>query len=476
MAYQDLQHFIQDLNKRGLLHSIDVEVDSYLEMTEIADRVVKQRGNALLFTKVKNSNYPVLMNSMGSYERMALALGLNKLDDIAEVMQAFMSLWKSNAGDGQALKDYFPRKIDIDVMAPCQEVIEEPNLDELPILHSWPQDGGRAITLPLVITQDPETGQQNVGMYRLHVFDQRTTGIHWHWHKDGREAYEKYRRMGHKRMPVAVALGGDPALIYSATAPLPKEIDEMLFAGFLRKEPIRVVKCVTSDILVPADAEFVLEGYVELDEMRAEGPYANHTGYYSAVDDFPVFHIEKVTRKMKPVYPTTIVGQPPQENCYIAKATERTMVPVLRSLLPEIVDIHLPLEGIFNNCAIVSIKKAYPKHAQKVMYGLWGLKHMMYTKMLIVVDEQVSPHDVSKVMWKVFNNIDPKRDLVLSEGPLDLLDCASNTAHYGHRLGIDATKKWASEGHTRNWPDDVVMPDSIKTKVDERWAAYGFVK
>ncbi|WP_442603340.1 menaquinone biosynthesis decarboxylase [Paenibacillus sp. KN14-4R] len=466
MAYKDLQHFIQDLDKQGHLHTIDVEVDSHLEITEITDRVSKRYGKALLFTNVKHSPYPVLINSMGSYERMGLALGIESLDDIADVMQAFMRLWDQND-----LKDYLPRKIQ---SAPCQQVVEDPNLDALPILHCWPQDGGRSITLPLVITKDPETGQQNVGMYRLQVYDKSTTGIHWHWHKDGRETYEKYRKLGHQRMPVAIALGGDPALIYSATAPLPKQIDEMLFAGYLRKSPIEVIKCVTSDIEVPSDAEFILEGYVELDEMRLEGPFANHTGYYSVVDPYPVFHVEKVTRKINPVYPTTIVGQPPQENCYIAKATERTMVPILKTILPEIVDIHLPLEGIFNNCAIISIKKAYPKHAQKVMYALWGLKHMMFTKMLIIVDEKVNPHDVSKVMWKVFNNIDPKRDLVISEGPLDTLDHASNTAFYGHRLGIDATKKWASEGHTRHWPDDIDMSDEIKKKVDERWVEYGF--
>jgi 4-hydroxy-3-polyprenylbenzoate decarboxylase len=466
------------LKERNLLTEVDVEVDSDLEITEITDRVSKQYGNALFFKKVKNSPFPVLINTFGTFERMNMALEVENLDEIAETIMDFMDLanYTTITDKIKAIPKFtrlarvFPKKVK---KAPCQEIIEEPDLDKLPILKCWPQDGGRYITLPLVITKDPETNQQNMGMYRLQVYDNRTTGMHWHLHKDGREIYEKYKRLGMDRMPVAVALGCDPATIYAATAPLPKMIDEMLFAGFLRKEPLEIVKCVTNDIYVPANAEFVLEGYVKLDELRLEGPFGDHTGYYSLTDMYPVFHIEKITRKKNPIYPTTIVGKPPMEDCYLGKATERIFLPLIKVQCPEIVDMNFPLEGVFHNCVIVSIKKAYPKHAQKVMYALWGMGQMMYTKMIIVVDENIDPHDLSTVAWKVFNNIDPKRDLVITEGPLDALDHASNTAHFGYRLGIDATKKWPSEGHQRPWPDDIEMDMEIKELVDKRWSEYG---
>ncbi|MFD3158342.1 menaquinone biosynthesis decarboxylase [Haloimpatiens sp. FM7330] len=477
MAYKDLQDFIDVLRKKELLQEIEVEVDSNLEITEIADRVSKKFGKALLFKNVKNSSYPLLINSLGTYERMNLALEVENLDQIAEEILDFMDIANyatlmnkiKSVPKLARLARVFPKKVK---KAVCQEVIEEPDLDKLPILKCWPKDGGRYITLPLVITKDPETNQQNMGMYRLQVFDKKTTGMHWHLHKDGREIYEKYKEMGRK-MPVSVALGCDPSIIYSATAPLPKMIDEMIFAGFLRKSPVELVKCVTNDIYVPANAEFILEGYVDLDEMKLEGPFGDHTGYYSLADMYPVFHIEKITRRKNPVYPTTIVGKPPMEDCYLGKATERIFLPLLKIQCPEIVDMNFPLEGVFHNCVIVSIKKAYPKHAHKVMNALWGMGQMMYTKMIIVVDEKVNPHDLSTVAWKVFNNIDAKRDLVISEGPLDALDHASNTAFYGHRLGIDATKKWESEGHTRPWPDDIEMTEEIKRLVDTRWNEYG---
>ncbi|MBI6875209.1 menaquinone biosynthesis decarboxylase [Clostridium aciditolerans] len=477
MAYKDLQDFIDVLKQKKLLQEIEVEVDSDLEITEITDRVSKKYGKALLFKKVKNSPYPVLINSLGTYERMNLGLEVENLDEIAEDILSFMDVASyatlmnkiKSVPKLARLARVFPKKVK---NAACQEVIEEPDLDKLPILKCWPQDGGKYITLPLVITKDPETNQQNMGMYRLQVYDKKTTGMHWHLHKDGREIYEKYRKLG-KRMPVSVAIGCDPAIIYSATAPLPKMIDEMIFAGFLRKSPVELVKCVTNDIYVPANAEFVLEGYVDLDEMRLEGPFGDHTGYYSLADMYPVFHIEKITRRKNPVYPTTIVGKPPMEDCYIGKATERIFLPLIKIQCPEIIDMNFPLEGVFHNCVIVSIKKSYPKHAHKIMSALWGMGQMMYTKMVIVVDENVNPHDISTVAWKVFNNIDAKRDLVISEGPLDALDHASNTAFYGHRLGIDATKKWESEGHTRPWPDDIEMTEEIKALVDSRWHKYG---
>jgi len=477
LAFKDLQDFMVHLKKKQLLNEIEVEVDSDLEITEIADRVSKKFGKALLFKKVKNSPYPVVINTFGSYERINMGFEVENLDEIADTIMDFMDVanYVTLANKIKSipklarLANIFPKKVK---KASCQEIIEEPDLDKFPILKCWPKDGGRYITLPLVITKDPENGQQNTGMYRLQVYDKKTTGMHWHLHKDGREIYEKYRKIG-KRMPVSVALGCDPATIYAATAPLPKMIDEMIFAGFLRKSPVELVKCITNDIYVPANAEFVLEGYVDLDETRLEGPFGDHTGYYSLSDMYPVFHIEKITRKKNPVYPTTIVGKPPMEDCYLGKATERIFLPLIKVQCPEIIDMNFPLEGVFHNCVIVSIKKSYPKHAQKIMNALWGLGQMMYTKMIIVVDENVNPHDLSTVAWKVFNNIDAKRDLVISEGPLDALDHASNTAYFGHRLGIDATKKWTSEGHARPWPDDIEMSKEIKDLVDKRWKEYG---
>lgn len=477
MSYRDLQDFINELREKKLIDEIEAEVDSNLEITEIADRVSKAYGNALLFKNVKGSPYPVLINALGTYERLNLGLEVEKLDDIADTIMDFMDVSNyvtlmnkiKSIPKLARLARVFPKKVKT---AACQEVVEEPDLDKLPVLKCWPKDGGRYITLPLVITKDPETNQQNMGMYRLQVYDKKTTGMHWHLHKDGREIYEKYRKLG-KRMPVSVAIGCDPATIYSATAPLPKMIDEMIFSGFLRKEPLEIVKCVTNDIYVPANAEFVLEGYVDLDEMKLEGPFGDHTGYYSLSDMYPVFHIEKITRKKNPVYPTTIVGKPPMEDCYLGKATERIFLPLMKVQCPEIVDMNFPLEGVFHNCVVVSIKKAYPKHAHKIMNALWGMGQMMYTKMIIVVDEAINPHDISTVAWKVFNNIDPQRDIVISEGPLDALDHASNTPHYGSRLGIDATKKWVTEGHTRPWPDDIEMTKEIKEMVDKRWKEYG---
>ena len=478
MAYRDLQDFIKTLEKKNLLKRITPEVDSNLEITEITDRISKSGGPALLFEKVKGSPFPLLINAFGSYERLNLALEVNNIDDIARDINSFMDV-SSYLGLVNKIKSVpklarlariFPRKVS---SAPCQEVAEDPDLTKLPVLKCWPEDGGPFITLPLVITKDPENGMQNMGMYRLQVYDGQTTGMHWHLHKDGREIYEKYRKLG-GRMPVAVALGCDPATIYAATAPLPKEIDEMIFAGFLRKSPLDIVKCKTNDIYVPANAEFILEGYVEVDELREEGPFGDHTGYYSLKDKYPVFHLTCITRRRNPVYPATVVGKPPMEDCYLGKATERIFLPLLKIQCPEIVDMNFPLEGVFHNCVILSIKKRYPGHAKKVMHAIWGMGQMMYTKLIIIVDENVNPHDVSTVAWKVFNNIDAARDVVIVDGPLDALDHASPLPHYGHKMGIDATKKWPQEGHNREWPEDIEMNKHIKDLVDRRWSEYGF--
>lgn len=475
--YKDLQDFANILEQKGLLKRIAIEVDSRLEVTEIADRVVKSGGPALLFERVKDSPYPVLINAFGSYERLNMALEVASLDDIADKLYDLMNM-ANYMGFVNKLKSVpklarlarvFPRKVD---KADCQQIVEDPDLSKLPVLWCWPEDGGRFITLPLVITKDPETGQQNIGMYRMQVYDGKTTGMHWHLHKDGREIYEKYKKIGSK-MPVSVALGSDPAVIYAATAPLPKEIDEMIFAGFLRGGPVDTVKSRTNDIYVPANAEFILEGYVNTDELREEGPFGDHTGYYSLKDLYPVFHLTCITHRKNPIYPATVVGRPPMEDCYLGKATERIFLPLIKLICPEVIDMNFPLEGVFHNCAIVSIKKRYPGQARKVMHALWGMGQMMYTKMIVVVDEGVDPHDLSTVAWKVFNNIDAKRDFEIVEGPLDALDHASPMPFYGHKLGIDATKKWPEEGHMRPWPDDIVMDDNIKRLVDDRWHEYG---
>lgn len=480
MAYKDLHQFIQRLESEGKLKRITREVDPYLEITEITDRVCKAHGPALLFERVKGSSMPVLTNAMGSYERMALALGADSLDQKASEIEELI-LWAYSQARSidiktilpklQLARSFFPHQVR---KAACQQIIEhEPDLRKLPILTCWPQDGGPFLTLPLVFTRDPETGASNMGMYRMQLFGKDTTGMHWHIHKDGSQLFDAYRRRG-ERMPVSVALGCDPAITYSATAPLPPGVFEILFAGFLRGKPVDMVKCITNDLKVPADAEIVLEGYVDPQEpFVEEGPFGDHTGYYSLTGMYPVFHVTCMTCRKDAIYPATIVGQPPMEDCYMAKATERLFLPLLRQLIPELVDMELPLEGVFHNCAIVSVKKRYPGAVRKVFDSLWGFGQMMYTKMLIAVDETVDVHDLSVVMWKVFNNIDGRRDLVLSDGPLDVLDHASPRELFGTRIGIDATKKGSADGHHRPWPDDIVMSPEVKNRIDEIWDSLG---
>lgn len=477
MAYPDLHAFINKLESRGLLNRVSVEVDAHLEITEITDRVSKQGGPALLFENVKGYQMPVLTNAFGSIERMQLALETDSLDAIGDelisiiqpeelpvtLMDKIKTLPKL-----ARLSSFLPKHVRT---GPCKEVIvkDNPSLAELPVLHCWPEDGGPFITLPLVFTKDPETGRRNVGMYRMQVFDERTTGMHWHVHKDAAEHYLK----NNSRMPVAVAIGADPATIYAATAPLPGGIDEILLSGFLRKEPVELVKCETVDLEVPARAEIILEGYVDLNETRLEGPFGDHTGYYSLADHYPVFHLTCITRRKNPVYPATIVGRPPMEDAYLGKATERIFLPLMRMQLPEIVDMNMPPEGVFHNCVIVSIKKRYPGQAKKVMCALWGLGLMMLAKLIIVVDAEVDAQNVSEVMWRVFNNTDPRRDVMIVDGPLDALDHSSPLPHYGSKMGIDATTKWKEEGHTRQWPGDIVMTPEIKGLVDRKWQSYG---
>lgn len=477
MAFVDIRQFISQLEKKGWLKRVGIEVDCELEITEITDRISKANGPGLLFEKVKGYDMPVLINAFGSFERVCLALGVKSLDDIASRLKGLI---KPNIPRNMTEKlKLLPQLYDLSKFppkgvkgGPVKEVIikDNPSLSILPILKCWPGDAGRFITLPIIFTKDLSSGIQNLGMYRMQVFDERTCGMHWHIHKDGAGIYHQYEQAG-KRMEVAVALGGDPTIIYAATAPLPSGIDEILFAGFLRQQPVEMVKCETVDIEVPAQAEIILEGYVEPGERRIEGPFGDHTGYYSPPDYYPIFHLTCITHRLQPIYPTTIVGRPPMEDCYLAKATERIFLPLIQLQLPEIKDLNLPMEGVFQNCAIISIKKSYPGQARKVISAVWGLGQMMFTKVVIVVDEEVNVQDLSEVAWRVLNNIDPKRDFMIVEGPTDVLNHAS--PNYGSKVGIDGTKKFKEEGIIYEFPDEIKMSPEIKRLVDERWRDYG---
>ena len=476
VAFRSLQEFINYLERHGELHKITTEVSTDLEITEITNRVTKSHGKALLFTNVKDSRFPVITNTFGSFKRIMMAFGQSP-DEIAQRIE---TLTKMQLPDGIANKIRFiPKLIELAKTpprvvhrAPCQEVVStEPDLSTIPVLKCWPGDGGRFITLPMVITKSLKDGTRNMGMYRIQVYDKNTTGMHWHIHKDGRNHFSEYVKAG-KRMEAAIAIGGDPATIYSSTAPLPPGIEEFLFAGFLRNKALEIVRCKTVDIEVPAEAEFVIEGYLDPQERRAEGPFGDHTGFYSPIDDYPVFHVTCITHRSDAVYPATVVGPPPMEDYYLAKMTERIFLPLIKMIVPEIVDMNMPAEGVFHNCAIVSIKKSYPMHAQKVMHALWGMGQMMNTKMIIVMDEDVDVQDMSTAAWKAFNNVDPQRDLIITSGPLDALDHSSPYALHGSKLGIDATRK--IEGETeRSWPDEIKMSEDIINRVNAKWNDYG---
>ena len=475
MSYKDLRDFLDTLKKEGELKEIDYPVSSYLEITEITDRVVKAGGPALFFKNVDGQDIPVVTNLFGSYKRITLALG----KDPDEIGRELAKLLKPEKPSGfvekvkklielKKLSDVFPKLVSPS-KAPCKEVIEEPDLTKFPILFCWPKDGGRFITLPLVFTKDPETGERNCGMYRLHVYSKNTTGMHWHWHKVGAKHFIKAKKLGIKKFPVAVAIGSDPAVIYSATAPLPEDADEMLFAGILRGKPVEMVKCETVDLEVPANSEIVLEGYVNTDELLLEGPFGDHTGYYSLPDYFPVFHITCITRRKNPIYPATVVGKPPMEDCYLGKATERIFLHLLKTQLPEIVDMCLPIEGVFHNFAFISIKKRYPGHAKKVISAVWGLGQLSFTKNVVIFDEDTNVHDLEEVLWRWGNNVDPERDIMFSKGPVDTLDHSSPYPLYGSKMGVDATRKWKGEGFTRTWPPEIEMDENVKKKIDEIW-------
>ncbi len=538
MAYTDLRQFIKALEDAGELKTITAPVSTELEIAEITDRISKSKDDknkALLFTNVKGYDMPVLINAFGSMKRMCLALEVNKLDDIAARIKALIKpkvpetfLEKLALLPTLVELGKFPPKL-THGEAPCQEVvITDPSLamlNKLPIITCWPEDAGPFVTLGTVITRDPNTGIRNLGIYRLQKYGNTHTGMHWHKHHDGARHFEEQRRVTEEspssytktgklseppnygtffagpstnnpshlvnpapatglssaqekahpnRLEVAVVLGCDPAVTYAASAPLPPDIDELLFAGFLRQSPVRLTKCKTIDLEVPANAEIVLEGYVDQNELKEEGPFGDHTGFYSLAGLFPVFHVTAVTHRRNPIYQTIIVGKPPQEDCYLGKATERIFLPLVQMLVPEIVDMNLPWEGVFHNCAIIAIDKRFPGHARKVMSAVWGLGQLMFTKFVVVVDKDIDVHNLSEVALNVFGNTDPKRDMMFVEGPLDILDHSCPIFGYGSKVGIDATRKWKAEGFNRDWPKPLQMTENIKETVDNRWREYGF--
>jgi 4-hydroxy-3-polyprenylbenzoate decarboxylase len=512
LPFDDLREWIAALDRAGELKRIRTQADPILEIADITDRVSKSRdakgrpgGPSLLFQNLKgHAGSQLLINQFGSDARMKLALGVSSLDEVADRIRAFMDV-KSPQGFLDKIKmlpllaeagKFFPRTVTTGL---CKEVIKRDkfSLFDFPILQCWPQDGGRFITLPCVVTRDPKSGKRNLGMYRMQVYDERTTGMHWQRQKVAAEHAREHIRAKVKgksaavdimarssggsvlpagerpsgKMEVAVAIGTDPVVTFCAIVPAPPDIEEYVIAGFLRGAPVDLVKCETVDLEVPASSEIVLEGYINLDELRSEGPFGDHTGFYSLEDLYPVFHVTCITHRKDPIYATTIVGKPPQEDAYMGKAVERIFLPLMKLTIPELVDINMPVEGIFHNLMIVSIKKSYPGQARKVMNAIWSLGQAMFTKCIVLVDEDVDVQDLADVTLKVLNHIDPERDIQFTLGPVDSLDHASRLPDYGSKMGIDATRKWASEGFTRPWPDEIVMDTKTKALVDGKWKA-----
>lgn len=489
MTLDSLSAFIAALDNAGELVRIRDRVSVHLEITEIADRVSKMPGGgkALLFEKpvLRNgqlSEWPVAINLFGSMKRMSLALGVTDLDEIGQRITELVDL---KVPDGFMSKlSLLPRLMEVSKYPPrvksgtpaCQEIVwrgDEIDLDRLPIPTCWPEDGGPYITLPMVISHDPVRRIRNVGMYRVQQLDKRTVAMHWQRHKSGAEHWRQMAERG-ERMPVCIVVGADPASIYSASAPLPPNIDEFIFAGFLRRAPVTLARAVTCDMEVPAEAEFVIEGYIDpAEELVVEGPFGDHTGFYSESDLYPRVHVTAVTMRRNPVYVTTIVGRPPMEDYFLGHATERIFLPLLRITTPEVVDYHMPAEGGFHNLVFVSIDKKYPGHADKVMHALWGQGLMSLAKMLVVVDKDVNVRDPAEAWWIALNNIDPERDMRFTMGPVDVLDHASRTFTYGSKVGIDATRKWPEEGFARAWPKRIVMDDAVRKRIDELWPKLG---
>ncbi len=490
MSFYDLREFIAALEAKGELLRIQAPVSAELEITEITDRVSKSANNkALLFENVIGYDMPVLINAIGSHGRMQCALGVDDYDEIAlrirellkpEVPQTLQEKF-SKLMELAEIRNYLPRTV---TKAPCQEEViyakesgVKQLLDKIPILKCWPDDGGPFITLTSVFTKDPDRlgSSRNVGMYRLQKFDDITTAMHWHKHHDGASNYQKsLKQVGSEtRMEIAIAIGTDPVIAYAATAPLPPGIDEMILAGFIRRKSVELVKCKTIDIEVPASSEIVIEGYIDLTEgLVTEGPFGDHTGFYSLADKYPKFHVTALTHRHNPIYATTIVGIPPQEDCYMGKATERIFLPLLQLICPEVLDMDLPWEGVFHNCALIKIDKKYAGHAYKVMNSIWGIGQLAWTKVIIVYDKDVDIHDYHQAALYAFGNIDPQRDMIFTKGPLDILDHASSIMGYGSKLGIDATRKWADEGFTREWPSLITMSEDIQAQVTKRWKEF----
>jgi 4-hydroxy-3-polyprenylbenzoate decarboxylase len=485
MAFKDLSEFIHLLEQNGQLKRISTEVSPELEITEITDRISKGplgRNVALLFENVKGSDSPVLINSMGHPDRMAWALGADDLNELGQRLAELIDMRlpqgaaEMMARAGKLINVIRSLGIGPSVVrnAPVQQVVhtgEEVDLAELPVLKCWPDDAGRFITLPTVVTRDPVSGTRNVGMYRLQVRDRNTLSMHWQLHKGGAEHARSAEYSHHQHLPVAVSLGGDPAITWAGSAPLPPGIDEFLLAGWLRGKAVELTPCVTQPLEVPAHAEFVIEGYVDPNETAPEGPFGDHTGHYTPVADYPVMHVTAITHRRSPIYPTTIVGIPPMEDYWMGKATERLFLPLTRMFLNEIVDISMPAEGVFHNLLLVSIRKRYPGHARKVINGIWGLGLMMLTKCIVVLDHDIDIQDTSSALFHTLNNVDWKRDVIIQEGPVDALDHASYLEAYGGKIGIDATRKLPQEGYTRSWPKLVGMSDDVKARVDAIWTS-----
>jgi 4-hydroxy-3-polyprenylbenzoate decarboxylase len=482
MAWDGIGAFVRALEERSELVRIRRRVDPHLEVSAIADRVMKAGGPALLFENVAGARFPLLINAYGSRRRMGLALGV---DDLEEHARAIAELVQAKApSNARALAELALKLPELAHVPPrsvaagsCQDVVrtgDDVDLDALPILTCWPRDGGPFITLPQVITRDPESGVRNVGCYRMQKLDRSHTAMHWQVHKTGARHFRRAREMGLRRLEVAVALGGDPALAYAATAPLPDGIDEWMFAGFLRKRAVASVPCKTVGLEVPADADFVLEGYVDPQaDLVDEGPFGDHTGYYTPVDRFPRFHVTAITHREGAVYPATLVGPPPMEDAWLGKATERLFLPMLRLLFPEVVDMNLPVEGAFHNLVLISIKKQYPYHAARLAHGLWGAGQMTFSKVICVLDDDVDVQDLGQVAWRLLANLDPKRDFAFVDGPIDQLDHGASQALWGSKVCIDGTRKWREEGYTREWPEPCRMSAEVDARVDAMWAELG---
>jgi 4-hydroxy-3-polyprenylbenzoate decarboxylase len=476
MTFPDLSSFIAELDRRKELVRIADPLSPDLEIAAVIDRVAKSAGGgpALLFEHPTGSSMPIAANLFGSMTRICLALGVETLDDLAREIdelttppmpKGFMDAIKLMPLVNR-LTDLMPKTVKD---APCQEIVKpDGGLDELPVLRTWPEDGGPFITMPLVFTRDPETGMRNIGMYRMQVYDRRTTGMHWQRHKGGAQHHRVAERLG-KRLEVAVALGTDPVLTYCATAPMPEGLDELMLAGVLGKRRVELVKGRTVDLEVPANAEIILEGYVEPGERRREGPFGDHTGLYSLADDFPVFHLTCLTMRKQPTYLTTVVGIPPMEDYYIGLASERIFLPLIRKTVPEIVDMHFPAAGIFHNLVLISIDKRYPGHARKIMSACWGLGQLMFSKCIVVVDRDVDVQNEAEVAWIVGTHVDPSRDIQIVTGPVDDLDAAAIMPAFGGKMGIDATRKWPSEGVTREYPRRLKTTEGAAKTAENIW-------